>query len=612
MRSDGRLLLPLMRLASLFLFFFAAVERVSYSYGATSHLPLTLESCRYDNGTTGDSGSCRDTPSHHIGDTLSHCPVAHEDPYGAMGGLCLEQWGMMVSSDGADDIGGSPIPRNGRWHIDSDYHACADNAYGVPSTYIEVTLDAPEVKTRSFGLCVPSVCSVDEVKHEVIPRYLRGIDVTDLSTVDDVTICEINAEELNRAEGPLTPSRVALFLLPFLAATFLGVDSFSLSTGLSKLCTLPKTADLSMVMGPLAVVLLIIQQSVTYLCLSTTKGAYQWLAVSYETNFTLAVLSVMTGKNTAKSIAQTAISRAPLLGLSGYLNHYFGNGEFLTAVLRGAPAYGPVERALPSVVAPPPPDWLDVLDGVFLSNNHLNPVLWPYGYVMILSFATLAFQAARRVFGDAFISGVLLSTLAHTALTILPSSSPRSLLSRRIPMAAWTILLQLGVEHIPFPIGPISATVNLGLCLIVRLLIGDFLGEAALVAGLVLWMRSCRGVHIPNTVAVICHWLSTVSFCTTSTAKLIVPPVTAALRGERALDFVKFDCSLDHFVSSHWLVVVLIQFCAGTLIWLFYFRPMSNEMKSLTSHREGFWCWLWIAIALTLISLYPTRYSSIL
>ncbi|KAF4690164.1 hypothetical protein FOZ62_001530, partial [Perkinsus olseni] len=529
---------------------------------------------------------------------------------------CLFQWHIMAAGSAAAagdrSIGGSPIPFGGRWHIDADWRACSDNAFGVPSTYLMVALDTSEVKTRPFGLCVPSVCSPEELKHEVLPVYLHDINVS-LSGVDDVTMAEVSERELDKdGEGPITSSMLAMFILPFLAATYLGVDGFSLSAGIRQLTSIPKTANLSMILGPLAVILLIINQSATYVCLPNTKKAYDWLAVSYETNFTLAVLGAMAGKSTAKGLALTAMTRAPLLGLSGYLNHYFGNGEFLTAVLRGASTYGPVERALPSLVAPPSPGWLDVLDGSILSNNHLNPVLWPYGYVMVISFATLAFQQARRLFGDGFVSGILLSTIAQAAVTVLPLSSPRNLLSRRMPMAGWTILMEMAVEHMPFAVGPISATMWLGLCLMARLATGGFIGEAALVAGLTVWMRSCRSVPIPKAIAIVCTWLSTVSFCTTSTARLIVPPATAALRGERALDFVKFDCSNDHFVFYYWPVVVLVQFCVGTIIWLFYFRPMANEVKSLISHREGLWCSLWITIVLVLFFLYPNRYSSIL
>ncbi|KAF4670568.1 hypothetical protein FOZ61_010159 [Perkinsus olseni] len=526
---------------------------------------------------------------------------------------CLFQWHIMAAGSAGDrSIGGSPIPFEGRWHIDADWRACSGNAFGVPSTYLMVTLDTSEVKTRPFGLCVPSVCSPEELKHEVLPVYLHDINVS-LSGVDDVTMAEVSERELDKdGEGPITSSMLAMFILSFLAATYLGVDGFSLSAGIRQLTSIPKASNLSMIVGPLAVVLLIINQSATYVCLPNTKKAYDWLAVSYETNFTLAVLGVMAGKSTAKGLALTAMTRAPLLGLSGYLNHYFGNGEFLTAVLRGASAYGPVERALPSLVAPPSPGWLDVLDGSILSNNHLNPVLWPYGYVMVISFATLAFQQARRLFGDGFTSGILLSTIAQAAVTVLPLSSPRNLLSRRMPMAGWTILMEMAMEHMPFAVGPISATMWLGLCLMARLTTGGFIGEAALVAGLTVWMRSCRSVPTPKAIAIVCTWLSTVSFCTTSTARLIVPPATAALRGERALDFVKFDCSNDHFVFYYWPVVVFVQFCVGTMIWLFYFRPMSNEVKSLISHREGLWCSLWITIVLAMFLLYPNRYSSIL
>ncbi|KAF4744324.1 hypothetical protein FOZ62_028294, partial [Perkinsus olseni] len=50
---------------------------------------------------------------------------------------CLFQWHVMAAGSAGDrSIGGSPMPFEGRWHIDADWHACSDNAFGVPSTYL--------------------------------------------------------------------------------------------------------------------------------------------------------------------------------------------------------------------------------------------------------------------------------------------------------------------------------------------------------------------------------------------------------------------------------------------------------------------------------------------
>ncbi|KAF4677466.1 hypothetical protein FOL47_001281 [Perkinsus chesapeaki] len=573
---------------------------------------------------------CRDTPVVEDAHRVSVEEILAQQPIDTMDGLeslaarrlemlpgdngfmsdCLFQWHVMASNSAkAAAIGGSPVPLDGRWYGDGDWRACTGGeAFGEPAVYVMATVDTTKVTTRAFGVCVPLACSEDELREEVLPVYLHDIGV---GVDGDVTVREIRQGELDKEEGPLSLSVLSMIILPFLAATYLGVNSLSITAGLRQLASSPKSANLTMLMNPLAVILLIIYQSTAYLCLPHTKKAYDWLAISYETNFALAVLGVMVaGKTSSRSLAITAMTRAPLLALSGYLNHWFGSGEFLTAVLRGASAYGPVERALPRLVGPPSPGWIDIADGLFLSNNHLNPILWPCGYVMALSFATLALQPVRKVLGDGLTSGVLLSMLIQAARTVLPGSSPRSLLSRRMPMAGWTVVVEMAVEHIPLAIGPITATVWLSLCVFARVSIGGYIGEGILILGLVVWMGSCRCVGISKGLGRACNWLSTVSFCTTSTARLIIPPVTAALRGERALDFVKFDCLSDHFIFYYWPVIVFSQFCGGTLIWLLYFRPMSMEVKHLVSTNQALWCSLWLIGALALLLLYPQRFSS--